>query len=189
MSNLEARLSGEVLAFIIGLALGFLGFFIYIIKHSKKTIETQPNFLMEDALKNNSLLKNAIMTNDQNIFYQKLKQIIGNNYLLFPRTQINNLVIIKSEANYYDRLNSLLRNIDIDYVICNKDLTPVLLVLVGGVKVNSPQLLIRNESIERLMQSLGIGMVYISSDMINEEELSLEIKNRLNPSSTPAVSL
>lgn len=128
------------------------------------------------------LKKDSLLTEAEKKFYFVLSEIIGNDYLIFSKVRMADLLYLPKMSNrdFYHYQNKI-QSKHIDFLICNKeDIKPLLAIELDDsshLKVNR---ILRDELVDKIFESASLPIIHIRvSYSYNDKELSQNIQDLL----------
>lgn len=93
-------------------------------------------------------------------FFELLKEIIGENYYIFPKVRICDIIQAKDKSSYSD-FNKI-KSKHVDYLICTKEpITAKIVVELDDKSHNSNARQIRDSFVDDIFANSGIPIVHI----------------------------
>jgi hypothetical protein len=179
MSENEIRMAIGLCSFLGGLAIGFLGFLLFNIKRLKKPLKISDTDLLEAAVHNNYFSRRKLFKDDESTLYQQFHQIIGSDYIIFPWVHLAKIIQVRPDVKDYEAVVFLTRNLVADYVICSKDMTPMLVIMLTGVQNHDIGREERDKAVQEILDCAEIDAIHVNKNSFYPEEFELEIKNIL----------
>jgi len=119
-------------------------------------------------------LKTSLLTDAENFFYEKLKDIFEDKYIILP--QIHLLTIIKK--NYFSKNKDL--NRIVDYGIFNDNYKPLALIELNGDSHYEHDRLIRDEQVSNICLEAGIPLItFWLDEKYSDEQIKKEIESAI----------
>lgn len=152
--------------FIILLIILTITIFVLIRKFKKSNVKPETKNLPLYNKKN-------LITNNEKIFYNKLKSIINDTYLI--QTQVNLATIIKKNYNNY-RINELFRNIDFG-IFDKNTYEPLILIELNDSTHKLKDRYQRDQKVKEILKIANIPLITFYSTYSNTEQY---IRKKLN---------
>src|SRR3989344_9285204 len=134
---MEKLIIFAVAIFIIGLIFEFL---------RKSTPKKHVQFVARDGYRK----KDSVMNKSEAAFFFELQRQIPNNYFIFPKMRIADIIDATEGYGLQYRKNKILPK-HIDFLICNSYLNPVVAIELNGSSHNRP------DRIERRSEERRVG--------------------------------
>lgn len=115
--------------------------------------------------------KPSLLTETEKRFYKAIKEVLPENYLLFPQINLAT-VISKNDDSHFQ--NELFRNID--FLITNSEFKPLVFVEINDSSHNSNQRKERDQKVSNICEEAGIPIItFWTSYGINREYIKKRI--------------
>lgn len=115
--------------------------------------------------------KPSLLTETEKGFYKAIKEVLPENYLLFPQINLAT-VISKNDDSHFQ--NELFRNID--FLITNSEFKPLVFVEINDSSHNSNQRKERDQKVSNICEEAGIPIItFWTSYGINREYIKKRI--------------
>jgi hypothetical protein len=116
-------------------------------------------------------------------FFQILRTIAGENYLVFPKVSLKDLFFVArpdQNRHYYNQINQK----HVDFVLCDPStLKPVMAVELDDSSHQRPDRVERDEFVNRVFQDAGLPLLhYPAKSSYNTQEINASIQRMLNTS-------
>ena len=114
-------------------------------------------------------------------FYNVLKEVIDNNYFIFPKVRISDLIQSKYGKDKYSYFNKI-KSKHVDFVICEKDPIKTKAVIeLDDSSHNAPSRKERDKFVDEAFANAGIPIVHIKvKSEYDKEKLIEQIKKAYN---------
>lgn len=124
-------------------------------------------------------LTKTVFSDKEAIFYHALLPITTKlNLTVFTKMRVADLLWLPKNHPEYIRWFNYIRSKHIDFVLCNKDLEPVLLIEIDDNTHNSDKRKKRDEFIDKVFEKLNLPIIH--TRRWQNEELENQIKESLN---------
>lgn len=123
---------------------------------------------------NNKLyrMKKYFMTSAEKELFQKIKNVVGNEYIVLPQINLATVVEKVNKTGYH---NELFRNID--FCIFTQDYEPKILIELNDNSHHFKNRRIRDDKVNMICSDAGLPVLTLWSNYPNEEKY---IKQRLD---------
>ncbi len=128
--------------------------------------------------------KDFLLNTSERIFFEKLQQIIPDDFIVFPQILLSNIVCVKSSKKDFWKYQNKINRKTIDFVIFEKkDLKPILALEYDGKTHNRIDRQERDLFVNKVLESSGISILHTEHQKnINFEEVENQINKFLRPS-------
>ncbi|WP_106764174.1 DUF2726 domain-containing protein [Pseudoruminococcus massiliensis] len=121
--------------------------------------------------------KPSLITEAEKGFYNVIKELIPDNYLLFP--QINLAAVISKDDDSSHFQNELFRNID--FLITDSEFKPLIFIEINDSSHNSNQRKERDQKVHNICEEAGIPIITLwTSYGVNKEYIKKRIDTTLS---------
>lgn len=120
--------------------------------------------------------KPSLITETEKGFYNAIKELLPNNYLLFPQINLAT-VISKDDSSHFQ--NELFRNID--FLITDSEFKPLIFIEINDSSHNSSQRKERDQKVHNICEEAGIPIITLwTSYGVNKEYIKKRIDTTLS---------
>ena len=100
------------------------------------------------------------MTQAEAAFYDRLLNIAGNRYYIFPQIHLSSLLTNQTKGRYWKAAFQRINRTSVDYVLCNKQtMRPVYAVELDDVTHDTAERRVRDEGVNKMLQSVNMPLV------------------------------
>lgn len=108
------------------------------------------------------ILTDTVFTKQERLFYDSLKPVADKlELVVFTKMRIIDLVYIPKNQYDRDRWFNYVKAKHVDFVLCDKDMKPKLLIEVDGETHTTPEGIKRDEFVNKIFNQLGIYVLHI----------------------------
>lgn len=129
------------------------------------------------------LKKDSLLTEAEKSFYSVLKNIIADNYLLFPQVSLLEILAIPKELSKSRRYSSLnrIQAKHIDFLLCEKEsIKPLLAIELDDSSHYRADRMMRDDFLNQAFATAGLPLLHIKTAFhYDQEKLSEQIKQLL----------
>ena len=105
--------------------------------------------------------KECLLTNAERSFYEVLVRAVGNQWLVFPKIRVSDLLSVKSTPNRQSYRNKI-QSKHADFVLCRKDTVgPVLVIELNDSSHDAPERRERDAFVGRAYRAAGLPFLSI----------------------------
>lgn len=116
----------------------------------KLTSPFRQQMMQEVVQKQQGYKKKAVVMNDSELaLFQTLVRELGDNYYLFPKMRIADMIDTIHGNGYYQRRNHILPK-HVDFLICNERMQPLLAIELDGSSHNKPSRMERDQLVDEV---------------------------------------
>ena len=120
--------------------------------------------------------KNSILTNTEIKFYNAIKQVLPNDYLIFPQTNLATFIERNDQSKYR---NELFRNTD--FLITNANYQPLIAIEINDQSHLTPERKSRDEKVKFICEEAGIPLIKLWTNYgVNIEYIQKKISETLS---------
>ncbi|MCA9357514.1 DUF2726 domain-containing protein [Candidatus Nomurabacteria bacterium] len=102
--------------------------------------------------------KKAVIMNDSEMaLFQALLSGLPENYFVFPKMRIADMVDVVNGNGYYQRRNQILPK-HVDFLICNDRMTPLLAIELDGGSHNKPSRMERDQLVDGVFEDAELTL-------------------------------
>ena len=104
--------------------------------------------------------KDAVMTQAETAFYNRLLNVAGDRYYIFPQMHLSSLLTNQTKGRYWKAAFQRINRTSVDYVLCNKQtMRPVYAVELDDATHDTAKRRARDEGVNRMLQSVNMPLV------------------------------
>lgn len=109
--------------------------------------------------------RQSVMNRSESAFFFELQKQLPNDYYIFPKMRIADILETVSGKDYYLMRNKILPK-HIDFLVCDSYFKPVVAIEVNGSYHNSPSQQGKDQSKKQILESAGLSFetVNVGSD-------------------------
>lgn len=134
------------------------------------------------------LKREYFLTQAEKSFYTVLSQTVGNNYLLFSKVRMSDLLYLPKMSNRdYYRYQNKIQSKHVDFLLCDKEnVRPLLAIELDDTSHLRTDRAQRDILVDDIFENAQLPILHIhTASSYNNEELSQQIQNSLNLYSLP----
>ena len=141
---------------------------INIEKDDKEVLEVKENYLYE--------LKKSLLTNSEISYYNAIKKVIPENYLIFPQINLASFIERTDDSRFH---NELFRNVD--FLITDELYKPSVVIEINDQSHLTTERKKRDEKVSNIWEEAGIPIIKLwTSYGINEDYIAKKIYDTLS---------
>lgn len=125
--------------------------------------------------------KRSIMRDDEKVLFLILQKLIPQDYSIFPQINLSHIIGVKNSFKDHDNLFWAIDHRSVDYVIFDKNFSPILAVELNGGSHFQYNRKNRDEAIKNILNKSGINLLTIqTTHRYDLTELQRLLNNNLN---------
>ena len=141
---------------------------INIEKDDKEVLEVKENYLYE--------LKKSLLTNNEISYYNAIKKVIPENYLIFPQINLASFIERTDDSRFH---NELFRNVD--FLITDDLYKPSVVIEINDQSHLTAERKKRDEKVSNICEEAGIPIIKLwTSYGVNEDYIAKKIYDTLS---------
>lgn len=172
--------------FLIILAvLFFIGIILYLIyraisikNRDKKQVQDYAPKIERSKTKKQQptyAIKENYLSYTEQQFFNVIKKIVNDKYLVFPQIPLSQIIIKNSESRYQNELYRI-----IDFCIFDKNYHPLLCIEINDETHRQKDRYIRDKKVENLLNIVGLPLITLWTDFgIKPEYIERRIKQHI----------
>ncbi|MFA7216722.1 MAG: DUF2726 domain-containing protein [Candidatus Paceibacterota bacterium] len=120
--------------------------------------------------------KYSVMNQSESAFFFELKKQLPEDYYIFPKMRIADILDVPNGHDYYKMRNKILPK-HVDFLVCDKYFNPVLALEINGGSHNRPDRIERDTQIEQMFKEANLPLEFIKVGDSFEEAVKETISN------------
>lgn len=150
----------EQLYYLLGIGIVFY-IVVEFIKTSNGARSAFSDLFLSQSKKNEYRKRVTLMNGSEAAFFHELMKQLPNNYYVFPKMRIADLVTAEDGEGYYSRFNRIIRK-HIDFVVSDNTFTPALAIELNGSSHQRQDRANRDEFVKRVFSNANIPLEFVN---------------------------
>ncbi len=106
-------------------------------------------------------VRETVMNSSEGTFFSMLVKELPENYYVFPKMRIADIIETEGGYGYTYRRNKILPK-HIDYLVCNSKFKPVIAIELDGKSHNKHDRVVRDEFVDKLFEDCKIKLLRVN---------------------------
>ena len=159
-----------ILSVLIGIAV-IIRLSSLIVKSFNKYNDDEQNDLDSSSYK----IKQKYLTSVEQEFYNAIKSIVSNNYILFPQVPLSQIIVKDSNSKYQNELYRV-----IDFCIFDNNYHPLLCIEINDKSHKQKNRYIRDKKVQNILTNAGLPLITLWTEYgVNIEYIKTRIKEHI----------
>ncbi len=106
-------------------------------------------------------VRDTVMNSSEGVFFSMLVKALPENYYVFPKMRIADIIETEGGYGYTYRRNKILPK-HIDFLVCNSHFKPVIAIELDGKSHNKQNRIVRDEFVDKLFEDCKIKLLRVN---------------------------